>query len=317
MKIKKKILLTAGLSIALLGVQSGPSYAESSLFKDVPVTFWGYKSIKWSVDNKIVDGYPDGTFKPGQPVKRDEFIAMLIRAYQPSDLKFSDDSAGWAAPYLNYWTKLGWEAGANTALSRGEVAQILSHAAGKNYTIDDSVNYVLDTGIAQGKEDKSFEGFKKDDSVNRAEAVAFIERLKQYNAKLEPKGGGPTIAYTNTKHHFTVQVPAQWEGKYNVETETYKDSAMEAYHFYNKANREYGGLIFTISVWPKDKWNEESEEISKIIRISKVGERGDRVFTLSFPSDVQYRPDDEKLKAAYLSMYEDVKNQLVVFKLDK
>lgn len=54
-----------------------------------------------------------------------------------------------------------------------------------------------------------------------------------------------------------------------------------------------------------------------MIRISKVGERGDHVFTLSFPSDVQYRPDDEKLKAAYLAMSEDIKNQLVVFKLDK
>jgi hypothetical protein len=76
--------------------------------------------------------------------------------------------------------------------------------------------------------DKSCAGFKKNDSVTHAEAVAFIERLKQYNIKLQSKMKAPAIAYTKAKHHFIVQVPVHWEGKYSVETETYKDSAVEA-----------------------------------------------------------------------------------------
>jgi hypothetical protein len=197
-----KLLSIAVLSVSILIVNLSLSYAEGSSFKDVSVNFWGNKNVLWAVDNKITYGYPDGTFKPNQPVSQEEFLVMLIRAYQPSDFTPSTDSTKWSVPYLNYWTKLGWhlimptQATNNIILSRGQVAQYLINATGKNYTIDDSIQSLLDTGISVGKTDKSLDGFKKDDLVTRAEAVTFIKGLKQLNATLQPNDLAPSIVYS-------------------------------------------------------------------------------------------------------------------------
>ncbi|MBE1441657.1 S-layer homology domain-containing protein [Paenibacillus sp. OAS669] len=38
-----------------------------------PTNFWGYANIQWGINNQVVDGYPDGTFKPNQIVEQVEF----------------------------------------------------------------------------------------------------------------------------------------------------------------------------------------------------------------------------------------------------
>jgi hypothetical protein len=183
----KKILSIAILSVSIMGMSSIPSYASSILFKDVPPNFWGYQNVQWAIDNKIVDGYSDGTFKPNQNVLQSEFLAMLIRAYQPSDFVQTSDDGKWSTPYLLYAFKMGWKVVTPApvddygvvSLTRGMVAQYIANANGKNYNMDDSIQYLLDLGISEGKTEKSIEGFKKDDEITRAEALTFIKRLKQ------------------------------------------------------------------------------------------------------------------------------------------
>ena len=54
--------------------------ASSAPFKDVPVsnTFAGY--ITYCAQEKIINGYPDGTFRPDKNVTRAELMAMINRA---------------------------------------------------------------------------------------------------------------------------------------------------------------------------------------------------------------------------------------------
>ena len=41
---------------------------EAESFRDVPADFWAYEQINRCVQDGIVSGYADGTFKPGNPV---------------------------------------------------------------------------------------------------------------------------------------------------------------------------------------------------------------------------------------------------------
>ncbi|MFS0836880.1 S-layer homology domain-containing protein [Paenibacillus sp. 1P03SA] len=174
------------VAFSLSGMYPSASYGEGNVFQDVPGDFWGRDVIEWAVDNELVDGYPDGTFKPAQAVVQNEFLAMMIRAYRPGDFKPAPDSSDWASPYVDYASRLGWpvvqtsvidrNASARKALTRGRAAQLLASASGRHYSVDDSIRYLLDVGLAEGKEGRSPEGFGKDGTLNRAEAVTFVQR---------------------------------------------------------------------------------------------------------------------------------------------
>ena len=58
-----------------------PAYTapKASPFKDVPTNHVFYKEIAWMNSQGIAKGWPDGTFRPYQPVKRDQMAAFLYR----------------------------------------------------------------------------------------------------------------------------------------------------------------------------------------------------------------------------------------------
>lgn len=56
-------------------------------FADVPQTYWAYSAIAALAAQGIIGGYPDGTFKPDQPVSRAEFATQVQKAYtKPNQL---------------------------------------------------------------------------------------------------------------------------------------------------------------------------------------------------------------------------------------
>jgi hypothetical protein len=320
MNKNKKHLRVVILSVSMMGL-FGTSYASGVAFKDVPTEFWGNASIQWAIDNKVVDGYPDGTFKPNQAVDQNEFVAMLIRALQP-DFKPTTEPSNWAAPFMGYATKNGWKVTSNVrSLSRGMVAQILTNSTGKNYNVEDSIQYLLDLGLTEGKTAKSVDGFQKGDSVSRAEAVTFIERFKQRNNKLqttptaEEKYDDKRIVYTNDKYHFKIKLPKnRWEGKYEVKETT--DSRADGFAFIDKANTVYSGFVFGITVWNKEDWEISAPSSHDVGYIVELGRKGDKVFTLSTPGDVNYDPNDAKLTEEYASMRKDVDDILTTFEFN-
>lgn len=74
-------------------------------FSDI-TEHWAKDEITEAVKLGIVNGYPDGTFRPEANVTRAEFIVMLMRGLQSkipgSPLQFTDqgDIGGWAAEYV-------------------------------------------------------------------------------------------------------------------------------------------------------------------------------------------------------------------------
>lgn len=49
-------------------------------YPDVETSRWSAEKISWAKNNNIVSGYPDGTFRPSQPVTRAEMMAVQRRA---------------------------------------------------------------------------------------------------------------------------------------------------------------------------------------------------------------------------------------------
>jgi hypothetical protein len=52
------------------------------LFPDVPAGFWAGTAIQACVDNSVVHGYDDGTYRPAEQVTRDQMAVYIARAFQ-------------------------------------------------------------------------------------------------------------------------------------------------------------------------------------------------------------------------------------------
>ena len=71
-----------------------------SSFPDVNYSDWYYEYVKAAVDNGIIIGYNDGTFRPNNNVSYSEMITMLIRAM--GEEKHVKNKSDWPNAYITY-----------------------------------------------------------------------------------------------------------------------------------------------------------------------------------------------------------------------
>lgn len=173
---------------------------SSSLYSDVDKSYWAYPVILWGTEKEIVKGYPDGTFKPKKSVTESEFLAMLIRAYNPSDFEQLNKNYHWADNYYLHSIKMNYPTlGARDSKKRGyiidreHVAEIIAGTQGVNYKGEDAIQYLLGTGLAQGKKSSvvSINNYDGEGELSRAEAVQFIKNVLENGVK--DKDGNPIM----------------------------------------------------------------------------------------------------------------------------
>jgi hypothetical protein len=75
--MKRLLVTVAGLSLI-----TGLTFAQ---MRDVPPGHWAYQSIEQLVQLGIIEGYPDGTFRPNRTMTRAEFAQAIARAYRNID----------------------------------------------------------------------------------------------------------------------------------------------------------------------------------------------------------------------------------------
>ena len=81
-----------------------------NIFADVKSTHPYNAAIRWGKETAVVDGYPDGTFKPDRGINRAEFLKIILEsdstvsvALATEPTGFSDVNEGeWYAPYIRY-----------------------------------------------------------------------------------------------------------------------------------------------------------------------------------------------------------------------
>jgi len=76
------VFVARGMAGGESGVPTGPGTAR---FPDVPVGYWAYDHVAYAVANSIVGGYPDGTYRPTNPVTRDQMAVFVYRATIQAD----------------------------------------------------------------------------------------------------------------------------------------------------------------------------------------------------------------------------------------
>ena len=59
-----------------------PDPVPPATFLDVPESFWAYKQVEYCVGQGVVKGYDDGTYRPGDPVTRDQMAVYVARAFE-------------------------------------------------------------------------------------------------------------------------------------------------------------------------------------------------------------------------------------------
>ena len=74
------VQMTRAQLVAVLWRMAGSPEAEyTDRFSDVKENRWYAPAVMWAAENGIVDGFPDGTFAPSQPITRDQLAAVLFR----------------------------------------------------------------------------------------------------------------------------------------------------------------------------------------------------------------------------------------------
>ncbi|WP_341869783.1 S-layer homology domain-containing protein [Paenibacillus protaetiae] len=109
------------LAKAFPATGKGSSSANGMKFQDVPDSYWAAGVIRSAAQKGWINGYPDGTFRPGQAVTRREMAVLAAKAagMQPvaaAAPPFRDvGPADWAAPYVHALKQRGWIKGADEA----------------------------------------------------------------------------------------------------------------------------------------------------------------------------------------------------------
>ena len=116
------------LALALCLGLSVPALAAE--LSDVPADHWAYEQINRCVQDGIVGGYNDGTFKPGSPVSCGAFSIMLARVFYASELAgYSDQGTAAGEAIMNKHGILSGtsrsSASIGASLPREDMAQVM------------------------------------------------------------------------------------------------------------------------------------------------------------------------------------------------
>ncbi|WP_100405492.1 carboxypeptidase regulatory-like domain-containing protein [Bacillus solitudinis] len=191
--------LTAAVVASAVAVPVQNVEAASKSFSDVGADFWAATEIANLVDLEIINGYPDGTFKPSQSIIRGQAAAMIASA-----LKLEVSETVEVAPFADL-SKDSYHApvaqamkdanimngyadgtfGNGDTLTRMQMASILVNAFGfeannKNVTINDlekadashraNIEILAQNGITNVND------FRPKEPVSRAQFATFIDR---------------------------------------------------------------------------------------------------------------------------------------------
>ena len=189
-----------------MDVEVTQQVVEIEVFHDI-AGHWAEANITKAATLGLVDGYPDGTFRPQALITRAEFTAMLVRAIpmlqaEEQPLEFADraDIPAWAVPEISAAVAAGIVTGyedqtfrAARQITRTELAVMVMRTLGevddpaKTTTFADanqipawahpSIAEAVELGFVQGRGNNQF---VPQANATRAEAVTLILKLYEY-----------------------------------------------------------------------------------------------------------------------------------------
>jgi len=183
-----------------------PAQPAKVEFFDVPATHWAHSAIQRAAALGIVQGNPDGSYKPNEATTRAEFITMLAKAFkwqseenEASELSFQDnDNIGaWAKDAIAQGLKRGIVTGytdgsfrPNQEITRTEMIVMIARALGikasdleqTSFSDDDNIPAWAKGAVESLREQghlagRSGNSFAPNEAASRAEALVIILRV--------------------------------------------------------------------------------------------------------------------------------------------
>ena len=96
---KHLVVLIAAFAAGSVVVSGGTAWAVGT-FSDVPESNPFYDEIEGGAENGIIEGFPDGTFRPSNNVTRHEVAAFMARYNNSIHIVTETDSPGAASSFF-------------------------------------------------------------------------------------------------------------------------------------------------------------------------------------------------------------------------
>ena len=97
---------------------ASPTPAATTTFPDVGPDYWAQPFIQALAARNVITGFPDGTFKPNDPVDRAEFAAMIQKAFNQNPIRQLSAGAFTDVP-ADYWAASAIEEAYETGFMTG------------------------------------------------------------------------------------------------------------------------------------------------------------------------------------------------------
>ncbi|MGD6842994.1 S-layer homology domain-containing protein [Bacillus infantis] len=238
-KTNMRKFIAGSVTAAVVASAMAPAAsADVKTFSDVKDSHWAATEIYSLVEQGIINGYPDGTFRPSVTLNRGQAANLLTSALEldiPSDLSafkdlssksvFAEGAAATKAAGIFGGKENGTVFGAADELTREQMASVLVRAfdledTGEEVSFTDwerispshreNVKILAQNGITTGKADGSFD---PKSAVSRAHFVTFLYRAMNMEEVKEIESLA-TLTDITVKEGEKVELPKVVEATY-------------------------------------------------------------------------------------------------------
>lgn len=208
----KKLVLFFTISLGLI---FNPQTSHASYYTDVSYTHWAYEDIYFMTKHKVINGYKNGIFKPGQTITRKDAAIMMVRALEielDTDITPLKDMVHTSPGYVQVQIALqnNWLSTYDGAfkpyeiLTRDEMAKALATAFSytgygtsrfkdveMGHPYYSFIDAILAYEVTTGYTDQTYRPLEK---VTRAQFSAFLSRVFQQPTNYVVRENGIDIA---------------------------------------------------------------------------------------------------------------------------
>ena len=98
----------AQIAQILYNLEGQPAFMNDNVFTDVVSGSWYEKAVVWAQGKGVVAGYPDGTFKPNDPITREQLAVILYNYAKYKEIDVTVDENTNSLSFNDFWDTSEW-----------------------------------------------------------------------------------------------------------------------------------------------------------------------------------------------------------------